>query len=112
MDDTEPEANETRRYATRLDRFLAPYATEPALLPVTFVLVAHVVLAIAAAAIDAWRSAAGFAVTSLVLMAAASLVSWYYDWRHGRLGIVGGTWLLSWPAGLVCAWGAARWELY
>jgi hypothetical protein len=101
-----------RRYATRVDRFLAPYVTEPALLPVTLVLLAHVVLAIAVATLDAWRSMAGFAVLGLVLMVTATLVSWFFDWRNRRVGIVGGTWLLCWPLGFVCAFFAARWELY
>jgi hypothetical protein len=105
-------SSETRVYATRVDRFLAPYVTELGLLPVTLVLVAHVVLGIAVATLEAWRSTAGFAVLGLVLMGGASLVSWFFDWRHGRVGIVGGTWLLCWPLGVTCAWLAARWELY
>ena len=108
----EPTPVEPSRHATRLDRFLAPYVTELALLPVTFVLLAHVILAVAVASLDAWRSGAGFAVLGLVLMLTASLTSWFFDWRHGRVGIVGGTWLLAWPLGLLCAWFAARWELY
>ena len=110
MDDETPVAQ--HGYATRVDRFLAPYFTEPALLPVRIVLLAHVVLAIAVAVLDTWRSFAGFAVLALLLMIGASLVSGAFDWRHGRVGIVGRTWLLCWPLGLGCAWFADRWELY
>lgn len=98
--------------ATRVDRFLAPYVQQPGLWPVAIVLVAHGILAVAAALIDAWRSQAGFAVWSLLLIGAATAWAWGVDWRRGRFGLVSRTFLMIWPLGVVSAYYAQRWELY
>lgn len=96
----------------RVDRFIEPYVREMALWPVTFALLAHVVLAVAISWIEVRRSVAGFAVLALLVMGIASVASWGADWRRGRLGISSGIWLVMWPLGLACGVWADQWELY
>lgn len=95
-----------------VDRVIAPYFRDSALWPVTLVLLAHAVLGIGLAAVDAWRSGMGYGLVSIVGLAAASLVSWLRDLRRRRFGLTSRTLLGCWIVGLACAFAADRYALY
>jgi len=92
--------------------WLAGYFDEPALWPVTFVLLAHGVLAIAVALLDAIRRQGALAI--VVLVAAAGLTVWagVRDWRRGHLGFATPTLIGLWTLGALSAWAADRANLY
>lgn len=100
------------RHASLADRLLAPYFRDPALWPVTIVLLAHLVLGIAIAALDAWRDGMGYGGIALGLLAAASLASWLRDARGRRFGPTSWMLLVCWALGVGCAVAADRFALY
>jgi len=100
------------RHASLVDRMVAPYFRDPALWPVTLVLVAHLVLGIAIAALDTWRSGFGYGAVALGLLGVASLASWWRDARHRRFGPTSWTLLGCGVVGAACAIAADRYAWY
>jgi uncharacterized membrane protein (DUF4010 family) len=92
--------------------WLAGYFTESSLWPVTFVLLAHGVLGIAVALLDAIRRQGTLAILVLAVAATGTLWAAIRDWRRGRLGLATPTLLALWALGAVSAWAAARAGLY
>jgi hypothetical protein len=95
-----------------VDRWIAPYFGDSALWPVTIVLLAHGVLGIGVAALDAWRGGFGYGVVALVPIALGSVASWQRDARRGRVGATSGALLACWVLGLACAVAADRYGVY
>jgi hypothetical protein len=96
------------RHASLVDRLLGPYFRDPALWPVTLVLLAHLVLGIAIAALDAWRNGFGFGAVALGLLGVSSLASWWRDARQRRFGPTSWMLLGCGVVGAACAFVADR----
>jgi hypothetical protein len=94
------------------DRAIAPYFREPALWPVAIVLIAHVILGIGVALLDALRSGMGYGLVALVLIGAGTAAALASDLRRRRLGIAAGALLACWVLGAAAAWAADRYGIY
>jgi len=81
---------------------------DPGLWPVTLVLLAHLVLGIAIAMLDAWRNGFGYGAVALGLIGASSLASWWRDARQRRFGPTSWTLLGCGVLGAACAMLADR----
>ena len=100
------------RELSRVERALAPFYRDMGLWPVTIVVVAHLVLAVAVLLLELARGAGGFALTGFAVLVVASVSALGHDVARRRLGALGATVLGSWIAGAVAAWAADRWGLY
>lgn len=100
------------RAEDRVERALAPLFRDPGLWPVTFVLLAHVVLAIAILLLDALRSPGPFGLAALALLVVASADAWRRDLVRRRLGTLGAVLIVSWALGAIAAVAADRFGLY
>jgi len=96
----------------RIERALAPFFRDVGLWPVTFVVVAHVVLAIAMLLLEAVRTPGAFGIAALSLLVIASADAWRRDLVRRRLGALGATLLVSWILGVIGAIAANRFGLY
>ncbi len=97
---------------SRVDRAIAPYFREPGLLTVLIVLVAHGVLGLGVALLDAIRAGMGYGLVALVLVGVGSVLAFVHDVRQRRLDFTSGTPLFCWVAGAACAWAADRFGFY
>lgn len=95
-----------------VERAVAPFFRDGGLLPVTLVVVAHAVLAIALLLLDALRSPGAFSLAALAAVAAGSLAIVGRGLRRRRLGPLGATILASWVLGALAAWAVGRSGLY
>ena len=95
-----------------VERAVAPFFRDSGLWPVTAVVIAHLVLAVAVLALDVVRSPGAFSVAALGALALASLEVLRRAALRGRLGPLGATVLASWVLGAFAAWGADRAGLY
>jgi len=112
---TQPPSKRTRPPAhveERIERALAPFFRDIGLWPVTFVVVAHIVLAIAVLLLGAVRAPGPFGIAALALLVIASGDVWRRDLARRRLGALGGTLLASWILGALGAIAADRLGLY
>ena len=100
------------RDPSRVERALAPFFRDMGLWPVTLVIVAHLVLAIAVLLLELRRGPGGFAIAGFGLVALVSLAALGHDVARRHLGALGATVLGSWIAGVVSAWAANHWGLY
>ena len=92
--------------------WLAGYFHEPRVWPITFVLLAHGVLAVAIALLDVWREGG---TLGWIVLAAAAAGTGYAIWRSVRrraLGLATPTLLGLWAFGALTAWAADRTGLY
>jgi hypothetical protein len=94
------------------DRAIAPYFREPALWPVAIVLVAHGVLGIGVALLEALRNGMGFGLVALVLVGCATAWAVVHDARRRRLGATCITLVTCWTLGALSAWAADHYGLY
>ena len=94
------------------DRAIGPYFRESALWPVAIVLLAHGVLGIGVALLDAIRSGMGYGLVALALIGVGTGSSLVSDLRRRRLGIASGALLACWVLGALAAWGADRYGWY
>ncbi len=94
------------------DRVVAPYFREPGLWPVTIVLLAHGVLGVGVALLDAVRNGMGFGLVALVLVGAGTGAAFARDLRRGRLGLTSGSLTTFWVLGALCAWAADHYGFY
>lgn len=94
------------------DRAIAPYFREPALWPVAIVLIAHGILGIGVALLDAIRSGMGYGLVALVLVGAGTGYAVVSDLRRRRLGVASRALLACWVLGALAAWGADRYGWY
>ena len=103
---SEPSSSEPKR------PWLAGYFYEPAVWPITIVLLAHAVLGLAIALLDALRHQGVLSI--LVLSLAAGLTAWAIQraWARGALGRAVPTLLIIWSLGALCAWGVDHAQLY
>jgi len=92
--------------------WLAGYFYEPAVWPITIVLLAHAVLGLAIALLDALRHQGVLSI--LVLSLAAGVTAWAIQraWKRGALGRAVPTLVATWSLGALCAWGVDRAQLY
>lgn len=92
--------------------WLAGYFYEPAVWPITIVLLAHAVLGLAIALLDALRHQGVLSI--LVLSLAAGLTAWAIQraWKRGALGRAVPTLLITWSLSALCAWGVDHAQLY
>ncbi len=97
---------------SRLERALQPLFSDIALWPVTAVLVAHLVVAIAVMLLDVIRGPSGFSILSGVTLGLASLAALRPAVGRRRLGALAVTVLGSWIAGALAAWAADHGGLY
>jgi len=94
------------------DRAIAPYFREPGLWPVTIVLLAHGVLGVGVALLDAIRGGMGYGLIALVLVGACTGWALARDaWRR-RFGLTSGSLIFCWALGSLCAWAADHYGLY
>jgi hypothetical protein len=103
-------AGATRR--SLADRAIAPYFREPALWPVAIVLVAHGILGIGVALLDAIRSGIGYGLVALVLVAAGTGYALATDLRARRFSVTSGALLACWILGAAAAWAVDRYGWY
>ncbi len=94
------------------DRIIAPYFREPGLLPVTIVLLAHGVLGVGVALLDAVRGGMGFGLIALLLVGAGTGLAFTRDLRRRRLGLASGSLATCWVLGALCAWAADHYGFY
>jgi hypothetical protein len=97
---------------SRVDRAIAPYFREPALWPVTIVLLAHGVLGVGVALLEALRSGMGFSLVSLVLLLVLTVWSLARDLRIRRCGVTSASLIVCWSFGALTAWAADHYGLY
>jgi hypothetical protein len=95
-----------------VERAVAPFFRDSGLYPVTAVVVAHVVLAIAVLLLDVVRTPGPFSIAALGALALATLEVARRGLARRRLGPLGATLLASWLLGALAAWGADRAGLY
>ncbi len=100
------------RTPSRVERALAPFFRDMGLWPVTIVVVAHLVLAIAVLLLEIWRGPGDFAIAGLVVVALVSIAALGHDVARRHFGALGATVLGSWLAGTLSAWAANHWGLY
>ena len=100
------------REPSRVERALAPFFRDMGLWPVTLVVVAHGILAVAVLLLAVVRGPGGFAIAGFTVLVLASLAALGHDLARRRLGALGATVLLCWIAGALAAWGADRTGLY
>jgi len=100
------------RDPSRAERALAPFFRDMGLWPVTLVVIAHLVLAIAVLLLELQRGPGGFAIAGFGVIVLTSLAALGHDAARRRLGALGVTVLGSWIAGAFAAWAAHRWGLY
>ena len=94
------------------DRAIAPYFREPMLWPVAIVLVAHGVLGIGVALLEALRNGVGFGLVALVLVGFATAWALLRDARRRRFGATCITLATCWTLGALAAWAADHYGLY
>lgn len=94
------------------DRIVAPYFREAALWPVTIVLLAHGVLGVGVALLDAVRDGMGFGLVALVLVGAGTGTAFAHDLRRRRIGLTSGSLTTFWVLGALCAWAADHYGFY
>ena len=102
----------TPQDASRVERALAPFFRDMGLWPVTVVVVAHGVLAVAVLLLAIVRGPGGFSIVGFAVITVASLAVVGHDVARRRLGALGITVLGTWLAGAATAWAADRWGLY
>lgn len=100
------------RDPSRVERALAPFFRDMGLWPVTVVVVAHLILAVAVLLLELVRGPGGFAIVGFTVVALASVAALGHDAARRRLGALGATVLGSWIAGTFAAWAADHWGLY
>lgn len=100
------------REAWVVERAVAPFFRDSGLYPVTAVVVAHVVLAIAVLLLDVVRTPGPFSIAALAALALATLEVARRGLARRRLGPLGATLLASWLLGALAAWAADRAGLY
>ena len=100
------------RAEDRVERALAPFFRDVALWPVTFVVCAHVVLAIAILLLDAVRDPGPFGLCALALLVFVTADGWRRDLVRRRLGAFGATAIVCWLLGALGAVAADRFGLY
>ena len=110
--DLEPDARGEGPPRSRIDRVIAPYFAEPALLPVLLVLLAHGVLGVAVALLDTLRGGFGFAAIALGLTVVGTLASLAGDLRRRHFGVTSGSLLSFFVLGALLAWAADRYDYY
>lgn len=94
------------------DRIIAPYFQEPGLWPVLFVLLAHGVLGIGVALLDALRGGLGYGLVALVLVGAGTVWAFVRDLRRRRFGLTCRSLSICWVLGAASAWAADHYGLY
>lgn len=106
-----PEAPEEPEEAPGLDRHIRPYFSDPALWPVTIVLLIVFATFGATILLTALRSRNLFAVGALLALAVATAEAVRLDLRRRRLGaasgLILGLWALSALVAAVAAWFGA-----
>ena len=100
------------RDPSRVERALAPFFRDMGLWPVTVVVVAHLILAVAVLLLELARGPGGFAIVGFAVVALASVAALGHDAARRRLGALGATVLGSWIVGVISAWAANHWGLY
>lgn len=95
-----------------VDRMIAPYFAEPSLWPVLLVLLAHGVLGVGVALLDAIRDGMGFGAISLGFIAVGTLFALAGDLRRRHIGFTSISLLCSWAFGALTAWAADHYGLY
>lgn len=98
--------------ALAVERAVAPFFRDSGLWPVTAVVLAHLVLAIAVLLLHVARAPGAFSIAALAAIALASLELLRRAAARRRLGALAAALLASWLLGALAAWAADRAGLY
>jgi len=99
-------------FQDRLERFVQPFFRDSALWPITFVLLAHLVVGLAVVLLGAVRARGplGLAALAGLLFVTGDLL--WRDLARRRLGPLAGSLVVCWGLAAVTAWFADRSGLY